>query len=192
MRRAFLLVIGLTLVPALAAGLEVEGKRYPVQANVEGKTFKLIGAGLREKWFFDVYVMAAYSASGSCKTLDIIQRDEPKYLRLDMLRDVSAEKMASTISESFGEHMPKNASDKLKKQRKTFESYFKEECSEGTVLEFVYLPGTGTIMRQNGKRLGPPLDGFDFAKVLWDIYFGADTCCEDLKEGILKTCQKKG
>jgi hypothetical protein len=107
-----------------------------------------------------------------------------------MKRDVSAEKMSSTIGESFEEHMPANASAELKRQRRTFESYFKDECTEGTKLEFIYLPGTGTILKQNGKRMGPPLKGVEFHRVLWDIYFGRDTCCDDLKEQILETCKK--
>ncbi|HOX42788.1 MAG TPA: chalcone isomerase family protein [Myxococcota bacterium] len=192
-RRAFgFLAVALISATALAAGVAtVEGKTYQPTLSQEGKELKLLGAGLREKWFVDVYVMAAYSESGSCATADIVAKDEPKYLRMDLLRDVSAEKMADTIGGSFEEHMPANASEKLKAQRKTFEGYFKDECTEGTVLEFFYLPGTGTLMKQNGKQLGPVLDGFDFARVLWDIYFGKETCCEDMKIDILKHCRGK-
>jgi len=121
----------------------------------------------------------------------IIKDEEVKYLRMNMHRDVSAEKMSSTISESFEEHMPKGASAELRKQRKTFEGYFKDECTEGSVLEFTYLPGTGTILKQNGKQLGPALTGKAFQEVLWDIYFGKDTCCDDLLEQILETCKKR-
>jgi hypothetical protein len=181
----------LLVAPALALGVTVEGTRYPDTVTVEGHTLNLVGAGLREKWFFDVYTMGAYTPSGKCDTRAIIKDEEVKYLRLDMHRDVSAEKMSSTIGESFEEHMPKGASAELKKQRKTFEGYFKDECSEGTVLEFVYVPGTGTILKQNGKKLGPPIEGKAFQEVLWDIYFGKDTCCEDLLEQILETCKKK-
>jgi hypothetical protein len=168
----------LLVAPALALGVTVEGTRYPDTVTVEGHTLNLVGAGLREKWFFDVYTMGAYTPSGKCDTRAIIKDEEVKYLRLDMHRDVSAEKMSSTIGESF-------------EQRKTFEGYFKDECSEGTVLEFVYVPGTGTILKQNGKKLGPPIEGKAFQEVLWDIYFGKDTCCEDLLEQILETCKKK-
>lgn len=156
---------------------------------MEGKTVKLIGAGLREKWWVDVYALGAYSESRSCKISDIINKDEPKYLRMEMLRDVDAEKMSSAISESFSENMPKNASAKLKQQRRQFASYFKTECKEGMRLEFIYLPGTGTICKMNGKRMGPPLDGVEFHRVFWSIYFSKNTCCEDLQEDILKTCK---
>ena len=190
MNRFFFAIAILCLLPSgFASGLSIEGSNYPATITKQGKDLKLLGVGLREKWFFDVYTMGAYSESKSCKASDIVNKDEPKYLRLDMKRDVSAEKMASTIGEAFTEHMPKNASAELKKQRKTFESYFKTECTEGTVLEFFYIPGQGTFLYQNSKEMGPALKGKEFAQVFWDIYFGKETCCDDLKESILKTCK---
>lgn len=191
MRKLLALVVAVVCVPMFAKGVTVEGSKYPATITVEGKNLKLIGAGLREKWFFDVYTMGAYSESGSCNLSEIVNKTEVKYLRLDMKRDVSAEKMSSSIGESFEEHMPKNAPAKLKQQRKTFESLFKNECTEGTVLEFVYIPGKGTTLKQNGKELGPPLEGDGFQKVLWDIYFSKNTCCDGLLEQIQETCKKK-
>jgi hypothetical protein len=179
------------LVPVAALAITVEGTKYEDSTNVEGKTLKLVGAGLREKWFFDVYTMGVYTESGTCDPSNLINADEVKYLRLNMHRDVSAEKMSSTIGESFEEHMPKGASAELKQQRKTFESYFKKECKEGNVLEFIYVPGKGTIMKQNGKSMGPVLAGKQFQEVLWGIYFGKDSCCDDLVEDILESCKKK-
>lgn len=179
--------VALVMLLAPAAGsLTVEGHSYEPNVTVGGQGVKLIGAGVRQKWFSDVYVMAAYTASGKREPSVMINADEPKYLRLDMLRDVAAEKMATTIGESFDKHMPADASPELKDQRAQFESYFKEDCTKGTVLEFIYVPGTGTIFKQNGKQLGAPLAGQAFSKVLWDIYFGELTCCIALKESILK------
>ena len=186
------LVMGaVLLLPALSAaqGLTVEGKSYNDTVTVASKALYRLGAGVREKWMFNVYVMAAYSESGKCDPATIIKADEVKYLRLDLLRNVSAEKMASTIGGSFKEHMPKNAPADLAVQRQTFESYFKDDCTKGTVLEFTYVPAIGTSIKQNGRELGPPLAGNGFMHVLWDIYFGSDTCCAGLKEEILKGCR---
>jgi hypothetical protein len=182
------LLVLLLAVPAIAATVTVEGKDFPDTVTVEGKALKRVGAGLREKWMFNVYAMGAYSESGSCDTSAIIGKDEVKHLRLEMLRNVSGEKMGNTIGGSFREHMPANASDQLKAQSETFQGYFKDECSKGSVLEFTYVPGTGTLLRQNGKSLGAPIPGSEFARILWDIYFGGNTCCKDLKKQILSGC----
>jgi hypothetical protein len=190
MRNRALVVTLLLAVPAAALALTVKGIPYPDGITVEGKALKLIGAGVREKWFMDVYVLAAYSESGSCKAEELVSADEPKYLRLDMLRDVSAERMGATIGNSFEEHMPKDASDELKAQRQTFQAYFKDECKKGTGLEFLYLPGVGTSLKQNGKSLGPTITGKAFADVLWDIYFGQNTCCGNLKTEVFAGCKR--
>jgi len=178
-------------VPLVALAVTVEGNTYAGTATVEGKTLKLVGAGLREKWLFDVYTMGVYTESGSCDTRKLIRADEAKYLRIDMLRDVSAKKMGSTLAESFGQHMPENASAELKQQVKRFRDYFKDECTEGTVIEMYYIPGKGTVIKQSHKQLGPPMTGVAFQQVLFDIYFAKDTCCEGLKEDILEMCGKQ-
>lgn len=176
-------------VPALA--LTVEGKNYQPTITVEDTTLNLVGAGLRKKWFFDVYTMGVYSESGSCDTTALIKDEEVKYMRIDMLRSVSAQKMAETLGEAFKNHMPKDASDELKKQQQDLMSDFKDECKEGTNIEFSYVPGVGTTFKQNGKPMGETFAGKDFQLVLWDIYLGTDTCCGGLKEGVLKSCKKK-
>lgn len=180
------LVICLLLAPVVARPLAVEGKTFEPTVTVEGRTLKLVGAGLRQKWMFNVYAMGAYSESGACDANALVNKDEPKSLRLELLRDVSAEKMASTIGGSFDEHMPKDAPAELKAQRAAFQGYFKDECSKGSSLEFVYVPGIGTILKQNGKQLGAPLAGQGFARVLWEIYFGEESCCSSLKRDVLK------
>lgn len=177
------------VIPAVASAVEVEGKVFKKTETIEGKTLKLIGAGLREKWMFDVYAFGAYTESGKCDAKTLISMDETKYIRLEMLRDVGAEKMANTIGESFDKNMPAGASAELKAQRKTFQSYFKDEAKEGQKLEFIYVPGTGMTLKQNGKVLGAPLPGFEFAKVFWSIYFSDNCADEDLKEQVLKMCK---
>ena len=179
------------LAPAIAAAqpLTVEGRSYDDSIVVAGKTLHRLGAGVREKWLFNVYVMAAYSESSRCDAAAIINADEVKYLRIDVLRDVPADRMAAAIGGAIGEHMPRDASAELTGQRRAFESYFKDRCANGTTIEFTYVPGSGTSVTQAGRPLGPPLAGRAFMTVLWDAYFGANSCCAALKTQILKGCR---
>ncbi len=179
----------LILAPTAALTLTVEGNSYPDTVSVEGKTLKLVGAGLREKWFFDVYTMAAYSESGSCGAGPMVKKREVKYLRLDMLRTVDAEKMASTLKEAFDNNTPSNAAQELKDKVNTFTGYFKKACTKGTKLEFTYVPGKGTSLKQDGKKLGPNIAGKGFADILWGCYFSKKTCCKNLKKQILSHCK---
>jgi len=175
----------LLLSAAPVSALTVEGQSFDPAVTMDGQSLKLVGAGLREKWFMNVYAMGAYSASGACDAGALVRAEEPKMLRIKMLRDVSGAKMAATIGEAFDEHMPKDASAALKASRAKFQGYFTDECTKGTTIEFFYEPGQGTSYRHNGKNMGA-IPGADFARVLWDIYFGGNSCCGGLKAGILK------
>ena len=42
-------------VPLAAQTQTVEGNRYPDTVEAGGRTLTLVGAGLRERWWFDVY-----------------------------------------------------------------------------------------------------------------------------------------
>lgn len=190
MRKLASLFLVAALFPTLAYGLVVEGVKYDKAITVEGKSLKLVGAGLREKWFVDVYTLGSYSESGACDTKSLIHKDEAKYLRINMLRDVEAEKMASAIRESFDKVTPKNASPELRSQIKKFLGYFTKKCSKGSVLEFTYVPGKGTALKQDGKQLGAALGGKEFAQLFWSVYFAKNGCCDDLRKQILKSCKK--
>jgi Chalcone-flavanone isomerase. len=189
--KKIMLVVALMVLAMPAMALTVEGKNYQPTITVADKTLNLVGAGLRKKWLFSVYTMGVYSESGSCDTKALINDEEVKYMRIDMVRSVSAQKMAETLGEAFKAHMPKDASAELKKQQQDLMSYFKDECKEGTNIEFSYVPGVGTTFKQNSKELGETFIGKDFQVVLWDIYLGDKTCCSGLKEDILKSCKKK-
>ena len=176
------------LVPANTLALTLEGKDYEASITVAGRQLKLIGAGLREVYGFNVYTLGAYSEDGDCEEKNIVESEQVKYLRLDILRNIDAEKVARRIAEAFAENMPQDASMTLQKQRDQSFSYFNGRCLKGTVFEFIYIPGKGTIFKQNGKAIGPIIPGKDYHTVFWNVYFGPNTCCSDLKDQLLVEC----
>jgi hypothetical protein len=191
--RLSLVLAAFLVMPCVAAparAVTVKGRDYGATVSVEGRTLKLVGAGLRKKWGFPVYAMGVYTESGACDPALVVDQDEVKYLKLDFLRDVTAEKMSSTIGESFDKHLAGGASEELKNQKALFLNSLKDDLNEGTVLEFVYVPGKGTTVRQNGRQIGTTYSGKGFAHVLWDIYFGPRTCCEGLKDDVFSSCGK--
>lgn len=187
--KVVVVALAILVAPGVVSAATVGGRTFATTVRVEGRPLKLIGAGIRERWMIDVYAFGAYSESGACEADAIVDAEEVKYLRLDMLRDVGAERIASSIGESLDESMPEDASAELRRQRRIFLGYFEDEATEGTVFEFSYVPGTGTILKQDGEELGPPLGGSAFSRLLWSVYFGERTCCEDLREQVLGMCR---
>ena len=186
-----LFLTGLLVMHSAVMSLTVEGVNFPATVEMAGKELKLLGAGVREKWFIDIYTMGAYSESGSCDTSIQLKNNEMRYMHIKMLRTVSAKQIAEAFKDAFGNNTPENASKKLKDTINKAVSYFKQEATKGSTFEFTYIPGEGLVIKQNEKKLGETWKGKDFADVVWNCYFSNRTCCKNLKKGILKTCKAK-
>ncbi len=184
-----IVVVLLSPVRALLAG--TEQNTYSSTVEVAGKRLELVGTGLREKWFFDVYEMGAYSESGRCDAEALISADEVKYIRIDMRRNVSADKIAGALNKSLRKNLPAGASADLQAHVDTFLSQFKRDLSKGARMELTYVPGVGTTVTQNGEQQAPAAPSKAVADVLWSSYFSSKTCCRKLKAQILSGCLKQ-
>lgn len=187
------IVFALLLVPFQAMALTVEDTTYPDTVTLEGRTLKLVGAGLREKTIFkvDVYTMAVYVEKHTCNQLKLVHSDQPKLIRMDFVRDIPADKMKGTMTKNFAKRTPKNASADLKARIEAFLALFNEKVPDKTQVRITYVPGKGTSIYINGKQRGETISGLDFQKVLMDIWFNRDTCCPHLLEDIRATCKAK-
>ncbi len=181
---------------ALAIGLALTGTyagatapSFPASVTVEGKQVHRIGSGLREFLWLDIYVMGAYSSSGSCNPRSMVSTDESRYLRLYMEREIPKSRMVSNLKGSLEDNLPANASAQLKAKVQTFVGYIKSDFKEGSMVEIYYVPGKGTGLKKDGRRLGPNIPGKDFADTVWRAYFGRNTCCSGLKRQIIESCR---
>ncbi|HEY3586123.1 MAG TPA: chalcone isomerase family protein, partial [Myxococcaceae bacterium] len=98
-RIAHLLLCSLMVLPATAK--EVDGHQVPDTATHDGKTLQLIGAGIRNKWMFDVYVGALYAEKPTFNAANLIKSEQVKRIDMHMLRDVGKDKILETIREGF-------------------------------------------------------------------------------------------
>ena len=168
-----------------------ENCKTNTEIKAAGKTLKLVGRGLREFLFIDIYKMGAYSQSGECEPKSIVYRDEVKAIRLSMVRKIPADRMNDNLRESLEKNLPANAPAELKGKIDTFLAQFKGDLASGTFIEIIYIPGKGTVAKRDGVKLGVT-PGKDFAEILWKAYFGADTCCPKLKSQIMECCKSRG
>jgi len=186
------LVAAMLLTPLSADALTVEGKEYPPTMEVEGRTLKLVGAGVREKTIFkiDIYTMGVYFENMTCNHLKLIHTDEAKVIFMDFVRDIPGDKMMANLKGNFEQRLSDDATEELKKKVRDFVGIFREEIKDKTRVKVVYVPGKGTSTFINGKQQGPIVPGRDFQKVMWSIWFDGDTCCPYLLEDIDRTCRR--
>lgn len=155
---------------------------------VHGKPLKHLGRGLEEYLFFDIYELDAYTESGVCSLSDIVYTAEAKMLRLTMSRNIPVNHLKWQVRKNFERNMPKQGNASLKKKVSMFLSYFKHDLSKGTAVDIAYVPGHGSIIKENGRTLGPPIPGRDFPELTWRTYFGGNSCCEQGRDMIIEQC----
>ena len=187
------ITMAITLTIACSFSLPAYSQSPKPTVEVAGKTLKLLGRGLREFLFIDIYTLDAYSESGNCAPGKIVYNTESKLMRLTLIRKIPVKRLQSEFRNTFEKNMPKKGDiAALQKKIDSFLSYFKKDLTKGSTVELTFVPRKGSTVKHNGKALGPVIPGRDFAELAWRSYFGGNTCCKQVKSMVLSQCKKSG
>ena len=175
----------LALFLAHADAAELAGVKIADTATVGGKALVLNGAGLREKFYFDIYVGALYLPGKTTSGTSAISQDVPK--RIEMTFIYSAVTKAQ-LAEAYDEGIVYAADPAAVKDRfETLKSYLADVVA-GDAIALDYVPGTGTTVIVKGTSKGT-IPGKDFMEALWNVYLGTHPPTAKLKAGMLGTNQ---
>jgi hypothetical protein len=181
--RSLFAALLLAATPALAA--EVAGVKVPESIVVDGMALQLNGAGIRTRTVFKVkvYVGALYVPSKSSDAAAIVALDQPKAVRLTLLRGVDRKSMLDALQEGFERNSASQLAELLPKL-KLLEPSLPDEAKEGQVVPVTYVPGTGiTFGVEGGKTV--TVAGKDFADAMFRVWLGPKPVDDDLKEAML-------
>jgi hypothetical protein len=183
MRKLFMLFAGLFLLNPVGAR-EVAGVDLPEQVTLAGQTLVLNGAGVREKFFFDIYVAALYLQQKERDAGKILAQDRPWRMVMHFLyRKVDREKLANGWEEGFSANLDAAWLDRLRARLDHFESLF-PTMRRGEEIVLDYEPGKGVLVNIEGKEKGV-IGGGDFARALLGVWLGREPVTEELKTALL-------
>ncbi|HJZ86565.1 MAG TPA: chalcone isomerase family protein [Polyangia bacterium] len=174
--------LALVLWAAPARAREVEGIVMPDQVEVAGKTLALNGVGLRTKLFVKVYVAGLYLSARTRDADAAISADQPKRIELALLRDLSRDKMESSLRSGFED----NAGPRLAALRDRLARFaaLLRDGKKGDRLILTYEPGRGTtVASAHGKPA--TIEGKDFADALFSVWLGPHPVDSGLKQALL-------
>ncbi|MFP4034774.1 MAG: chalcone isomerase family protein [Desulfovermiculus sp.] len=129
---------------------EVKGVHIPESLSAGDVQLKLNGAGVRNKFFLNLYVGSLYLEVPSHKGREVISADEPMAIRLHILSKlITSKKMEEATREGFVQATNGDIAP-IQERMEEFISLFKqEEIGTGDVFDFVYRPEKG-IQEDNG------------------------------------------
>lgn len=161
---------------------EYHGVTFYTETTINEETVVINGAGVREKYFMDMYVAALYLKKKSTDATKIIRADEEMGIHLKIVSSmVTRDKFKTAVTEGF-----KNASSgkATQEEQKKFMTYLNEEFKSGDKIYFDYVPSKGVKIYKNGDLKGT-IPGLEFKKALFAIWLGTSPAQESLKNEML-------
>jgi hypothetical protein len=185
MKKLSSLCIGIIILSAaLCEAKDMAGISMPVALQADGQSLSLNGAGVRTKFFMDLYVGGLYLKQKHSDAEKIISSDEPMAIRLHIISSlITSEKMEAATREGFV-NATNGAAAPLADRIESFIAVFREKINREDVYEFLYAPGAGTKISKNGK-IKTTIQGMDFKKALFGIWLCAKPAQESLKAQML-------
>ena len=173
-----------TATPARAimiSDVEIPDTLTPVNSNV---TLQLNGAGIREKFFMDIYIGALYLPEKSASAAAILSSPEPASVLMHFLyKTVSKEKITAGWTEGLEANHSPAEMQRLQPMLEQFNHLFLT-VHAGDAIRIDYLPGNGTEVRINNEWRGK-IAGDTFFPALLRVWLGEHPVSESLKNAML-------
>lgn len=184
--KKLLLGMAFCLLCISAVARELGGIELSDTAEVGSQKLVLNGAGIRSKWFFNIYVGALYLPQKQAVAEKVIAEEQPLRVALFMLRDLSSEKLYGAFNEAIQANHDDAELMAMKVQLKQMADIFNAigEARQGDVIALDYLPSSGTQISVNGKVFGH-IAGAAFKRALLKIWLGNKPAQDDLKKAML-------
>ena len=189
MRFRKLIAIGLAaacLSEQSARAAEIEGVRFIDKLTVGASELRLHGTGLlRYRVFIKGYVAALYldeSFAGEA-TPNTVLADVRRRLEIEYFWAIPADKFANATVEGISRSTDPATFERLRRSIDRINQLY-EDVEAGDRYALTYVPGIGTELALNGRRLGV-VEGADFSAALFAIWIGEESLDESLRRQLL-------
>jgi hypothetical protein len=178
------LVLIFIIMSPVSHAREIEGIKMPESLEVGKSKLILNGAGVRSKFFMDLYVGGLYLQNKSNNPKEIIEGDEPMAIRLHIISSlITSKKMENATREGF-ENATKGNIEPIKSQIEKFISVFQEKIDEDDIFDMIYSPGKGVEVYKNGE-FKSRIEGLAFKRALFGIWLSDKPAQKSLKKEML-------
>ena len=183
---ANILLLCLFIFSSPLAAKQVEGVAIPDTLELASNDTALVlnGAGIREKFFLDIYIGALYLPARTPDASTILSDTGPASVLMHILHsEISKKKITAGWNDGLEENLSDKEMQALQPRLEKFSSLFRT-LRKGDELRIDYIPETGTEVRINGEWRGA-VEGNDFYRSLLKIWIGPHPVSDSLKQGML-------
>lgn len=183
LRIAMSLLACLAIAP-LAQSKMIDDVNVADTIQVAEQSLNLNGAGVRSKFFLDLYIGALYLNTPSSDAEATIAADEPMSIRLYITSSmINGEKMSEATLDGFIKSTDGDITP-IKKEVDSLIAAFRDSVEDKDVFDLQYVPGQGVSVIRNGE-LKTVIPGLEFKQALFGIWLSEDPVQDGLKEDML-------
>jgi hypothetical protein len=169
-----------------ARAAEIEGVGFVDRLSFGDSDLRLHGTGLlRYRIFIKGYVAALYlgESFGGEATPRTVLADVPRRLEIEYFWAIRAAEFAKVTVEGISRNTDPATFERLRRRIDRINTLY-EDVEPGDRYALTYVPGVGTELALNGRRLGM-LEGADFSAALFAIWVGDEPLDESLRRQLL-------
>lgn len=173
----------LLLLSVSASAREVSGVEVPETLSVTQQPLQLNGAGVRSKFFMDLYVGGLYLSTKASTTAEVLN-EETAVVSLKILSGlITSEKMRNAIEEGFDDATD-GQTQPIAADIKHFTELFEDEIKVGDEFLLVADKKQGVTAYKNGVAKDT-ITGEAFREALLKIWLGDEPAQKSLKREML-------
>ena len=184
--RALIMIFVCLFAVCPVQAVEIAGVNVAEEVVVDDSTSLVLnGAGIRSKFFFDIYIAQLYLEKPEKESSLIIENEGSKRIVMHFLYDgVGQDKIVDGWNDGFAANLDEESKAELQPRIDSFNTMFTDEMKSGDVIVFDYLPGEGTRVTIKDTVKGV-IPGKDFNDALLSIWLGEKPVTSGLKNDLL-------
>jgi hypothetical protein len=182
--KSLALAVALVCSSSAFAATTVGDVTLPDTLTVQQQVLQLNGAGIRSKFFMDLYVGSLFTLTQTHDAQAVIDSESPVAIQLNITSDmITSQKMTNAMNDGF-KLATNGDTAQIAASISAFIAAFAEPIKTGDTFTLVSVPGQGVINYKNDKQLSIT-EGEVFRKAVLSIWLGEEPTDEDLKEAML-------
>lgn len=184
-KKMLLLASAMLLSTANVSAAEIAGVDVAETMIHNEQVLQLNGAGIRSKFFMDLYVGSLYTVETIEEASKVLNGEQVSAIRLNITSDmITSDKMTEAMHEGF-ELATDGDTAPIADSINTFITAFANPIKTGDQFTLVSVPNTGIISYKNGEQLAVT-SGEAFRKAVLSIWLGKDPIDKGVKKDMLK------
>lgn len=167
--------------------MKIGGIDLPDTLTFDGATLRLNGAGVRNKFFMDIYVLALYAEKSITSDREAIQGTMPRALRLVITTPMANNQI---VAESIEKGLRRSSGRKYELVKpfigEIIRVFNEQPIRFRDCFDIVYHPDTGLSVYRNGHFASGPRQSDELRDAIFDNWLGKEAPSEQLKRKLLK------